>query len=188
MINYTRNLLLLLSLVFNFNFMNAQVDPWGEYLMPSEVHALMSKYTGRFKVEVTMLIGVDTEPTTITLDSDHTMLLGDRFLEMKQQGNMMGMDYLSILTIGYNNTDKKMALTTITNMGTGTLSLSGDFDTLSMSATLYGQLVNPVTKQVVNIKQVMTFLDSDTILIESYDQEGESAEKKTVTYKFIRKV
>src|SRR5690606_34896741 len=127
--------------------MNAQrQDPWAEYMTPSSVHTLFSQYTGSFKMEITMSMGEGKEPSLIIVNSEHTMLLGNRFLEMKQQGNMMGMDYQSIMTLGYNNIDKKMALTTITNMGTGTLSLFGDWDEKSKSAVLFGQLTNPVTR------------------------------------------
>lgn len=160
-------------------------DPWAEYMTPSAIHTLFAQYTGSFKMEITMSMG-STEPTVITVDSEHNMLLGDRFLEMKQQGNMMGMDYQSIMTLGYNNIDKKMALTTITNMGTGTLSLFGDWDEKTKSATLLGQLTNPVTKNSINVKQVVTFIDKDTILIESFDQERDKPETKTIQYKLIR--
>ena len=96
------------------------------------------------------------------------------------------MDYQSIITLGFNNTDKQFALTTITNMGTGTLSLFGEWDEKSKSATLFGELTNPVTKNIINVKQVVTFVDNNTILIESYDKEDDKPEKKTVQYKLIR--
>ena len=183
-----RNLLLSIILVFNCNYMNAQnQDPWTEYMTPSNIHTLISQYSGDFKMEISMSMGENKEPSVISVNSKHIMLLGGRFLEMKQEGNMMGMDYESLLTLGFNNIDKKMALTTITNMGTGTLSLFGDFDEKTKSANLIGQLTNPVTKNSITVKQVITFIDSDTILIESFDKEGDSPEKKTVQYKLIRK-
>ncbi len=167
--------------------MNAQnQDPWGEYMTPSAVHTLLSEYIGSFKMEITMSMGEGKEPAIIIVKSEHVMLLGGRFLEMKQHGNMMGMDYQSIITIGFNNTDKQMNLTTITNMGTGTLSLFGTWDAKLKTATLYGTLTNPVSKGIINVKQVVTFVDKDTILIESFDQEGDNPEKKTVQYKLIR--
>lgn len=161
-------------------------DPWAEYMTPSDVHTLLSHYTGNFKMEITMWMGEGTKPSVIVVNSAHMMLLGGRFLEMKQHGNMMGMDYQSVMTLGYNNADKKMALTTITNMGTGTLSLFGEWNKITKSATLFGQLTNPVTKNLISVKQVITFIDNDTILIESYDKEGDNREKKTVQYKLIR--
>ena len=180
-------ILLIISLIFNFAFMSAQnQDSWTEYMTPSNVHTLFAKYAGDFKMEITMSMGEGKEPSIVIVESEHKMLLGGRFLEMKQKGTMMGMDYQSILTMGFNNTDKKFALTTITNMGTGTLSLFGKWNEKSESATLFGKLTNPVSKNTINVKQIVSFVDNDTILIESFDKEGEKPEKKTVEYKLIR--
>lgn len=161
-------------------------DPWSEYMTPSSIHKLFDKYEGSFKMEISMSMGEEKKPSIVTVASEHIMLLGGRFLEMKQKGTMMGMDYQSILTMGFNNTDKKFALTTITNMGTGTLSLFGEWNEKSKSATLFGELTNPVTKNIINVKQIVSFIDNDTILIESFDKEGDKPEKKTVEYKLIR--
>jgi hypothetical protein len=167
--------------------MNVQnQDPWVEYMTPSNVHNLLAEYVGDFKMEISMSMGEGKEPSIVTLESEHAMLLGNRFLEMKQTGTMMGMDYQSILTMGFNNTDKKFALTTITNMGTGTLSLFGEWDEKSQSATLFGELTNPVSKNTITVKQIVSFVDKDTILIESFDKEGENPVKKTIEYKLIR--
>lgn len=182
-----KSILVLLILTFSFNVMNAQnQDAWTDYMKPSDIHTMLSKYTGSFNMEITMSLGDGKELSVITVSSEHTMLLGGRFLEMKQKGNMMGMDYESIITVGFNNSNKQMAMTTITNMGTGTLSLIGTWDENSKSANLIGELTNPVSKNTINVKQVITFVDTNTILIESYDKEGDKLEKKTVEYKLIR--
>ena len=97
------------------------------------------------------------------------------------------MAYESVMTLGFNTIDKKMALTTITNMGTGTLALFGNWDETTKKATLYGSLTNPVSKQNIKVKQIINFMDADTLVIESYHTEGEQAEKKTVVYTFRRK-
>lgn len=181
-----KKILFILALVFQSTFITAQnEDPWVEYMMPSSVHALLSQYTGSFTMEITMSMS-DASPKTINVKSDHTMLLGGRFLEMKQQGTIMDMDYQSVMTIGFNNTDKKFSLTALTNSGTGTLSLSGQWNDQTKTATLFGQLTNPISKGVINVKQVVTFVDNNTILIESYDQEGDTPEKKTLQYKLVR--
>ncbi len=182
-----KKIFLLFTLACSFNIMNAQnQDPWTEYMTPSNIHTLLSQYTGSFNMEIKMSMGEGKEPSVITVNSEHIMLLGGRFLEMKQKGNMMGMDYESIITLGFNNTNKHMAMTTITNMGTGTLSLFGTWDEKSKSANLFGELTNPVSKNTISVKQVITFVDANTILIESYDKEGDKPEKKTVEYKLVR--
>lgn len=165
--------------------MTAQTnDPWTEYMTPSAVHQQLQKYTGNFQMEITM--GSGEKASVISVASENKMLLGGRFLEMKQTGIMMGMDYESITTVGFNNTDQIFSLTTITNMGTGTLNLVGKWKDKYKSAVLYGTLMNPVTKTNIEVKQVLTFIDEDTILIESFDKEGNAPEKKTVIYKLMR--
>lgn len=182
-----KKVFLTLALIFNFILMTAQKqDPWNDYMTPSSMHHLLAQYTGDFKMEITMSMGEGKEPSVVTVNSEHVMLLGGRFLEMKQQGSMMGMDYQSIMTMGFNNIDKKIALTTITNMGTGTLSLFGEWDEKSKSAIVFGQLTNPVTQNNIKVRQIVTFIDNDTIRIESFDKEGDKPEKKTVEYKWIR--
>ena len=59
-------------------------------MTPSEVHQGLSQYTGNFTMEIAMSIETGKEPTIIVVNSVHKMLLGGRFLEMKQQGVMMG--------------------------------------------------------------------------------------------------
>lgn len=182
-----KNILLLAILIFTSTIMMAQnKDPWSVYMTPSEVHTRLSNFTGSFTMEITMSMGEGKEPAVITINSEHRMLLGGRFLEMKQQGNMMGMDYQSIMTFGFNTIDRQMALTTITNMGTGTLSLFGEWDEKTKTAHLFGQLTNPVTEGIIKVRQKVTFPDDNTILIESYDTEGDKPEKKTVQYRLVR--
>lgn len=182
-----KNLLIAFTLLFAAAPSKAQSqDPWTAYMNPSSVHELLAQFTGDFKMEIAMSMGADQAPTKMTVSASHKLLLGGRFLEIKQQSEMMGMDYQAITTIGFNNADQKMALTTITNMGTATLSLYGDWNEKTRSANLFGQLTNPVSKAVINVRQKVTFIDNHTIRIESYDQEADKPEMKTVEYTFTR--
>ena len=170
-------------LTFNLTCMKSQTpDPWIEYMTPSGVHELLSTYSGAFYMEVTMM---GQEP--IKIESQNEMILGGRFLTMAQKGTMMGMVYESQFTIGYNTIDHTLSMTTLTNMGTGTLYLTGKASEQDGTFTLFGSLTNPVSKQQTRVRQTITFPDKDTLLIESYDQEGDDPEKMTVSYTFIRK-
>lgn len=85
------------------------------------MHKVMGDYVGEFNMEISMWMTEGKPPQIISVNSSHKMILGNRFLEMTQTGNMMGMDYQSLSTIGYNTINKQFSLTTLTNMGTGTL-------------------------------------------------------------------
>ncbi|WP_108423413.1 DUF1579 family protein [Flagellimonas amoyensis] len=174
---------ILFILLIQSSIMGAQEkDPWTVYMTPSSIHESFAKYEGEFQMEIEMN-GLN-EPMVIS--SSHAMILGGRFLELKQKGKMMGMDYESIFTIGHNTIDGSISMTTLTNMGTGTLALNGEWDENTNTATLYGKLTNPVSKKTINVKQTLEFIDEDTFLIQSFDQEEDQPEKKTVEYRFVR--
>ena len=174
--------LLAIATLLQVTLMNAQEkDPWTIYMTPSSVHELFAKYEGDYQMKITM----DGLKEPALLKSSHKMILGGRFLALKQSGKMMGMDFESIYTIGYNTIDKTISMTTITNMGTGTLSLNGSWNENLKTATLYGKLTNPVSKKTINVRQTVEFKNG-VLLIQSFDQEEGKAEKKTVEYKFVR--
>ena len=69
-------------------------------------------------------------------------------------------------------------------MGTGILELEGEGD--NKSASLTGQTFDPVTKKPVKVRQKISFIDENNLLIENFDIEGQK-EKKTIEYRFKRK-
>lgn len=177
-----KKVILLILLIQSFNMKAQSNDPWALYMTPSSIHELLSKYEGEFQMTIEMN-GLN-EP--VLINSSHKMILGGRFLELKQKGKMMGMDYESIYTIGYNTIDSTFSMTTITNMGTGTLALQGEWSQEKVKATLHGKVTNPVSKQTINVRQTLEFIEGNTIHIQSFDQEGDKPEKKTVEYRFVR--
>mgnify|MGYP005814731275 CR=1 FL=1 len=174
-------------IIFSIHISAQETDPWSVYITPSEVHQQLSKYVGDFEMEMTMWMNPGTEPMMVKVNSKHETILGGRFLEMTQSGNMMGMDYASVMTLGFNNTSKTFMLTTLTNMGTGILSLEGGWEKDKQIAVLKGQMTDPVNNGVINITQKITFIDDNTLLIENFDQSGDTPEQKSIQYKLIRK-
>lgn len=93
-------------------------------LYDARLHELLSKYEGNFQMEIDM----DGLSEPVMMNSTHKMILGGRFLELRQKGAMIGMDYESVFTIGFNTIDQTFSMTTITNMGTGTPALQGKWN------------------------------------------------------------
>lgn len=75
----------------------------------------------------------------------------------------------------------------MTNMGTGILSLSGRRSMDNRTADLTGQMINPLDKKPMNIRQKISFIDSDSLLIENFDQDEGGKERKSMQYEFTRK-
>ncbi len=183
-----KNFLLLLTLLTTgFTALGQADDPWSVYMTPAVVHQLLAGYTGNFELEITLWMAPGQEPVVMKIGSTNSMILGGRFLEMKQAGKLMDMDYQAVTTLGYNTIDQHFALTTLTNIGTGTLALSGIWNEQTKVAQLKGTLTNPVSRGQINVRQQLTFTDKNHFLIENFDQEGAEPERKTMQYKLTRK-
>lgn len=162
-------------------------DPWTIYMSPNKVHDLLAGYIGEFEVEIRMWMDEKKAPALIKISSVNRMLLGKRFLEMQHQGQMMGMPYQATTIIGYNTISKTLDLTTMTNMGTGTLSLKGQWDATGKTANLHGQQTNPIDGKPIHVRQQLSFINSDTFLIENFDTYLGQKEKKSIEYRLVRK-
>lgn len=183
-----KNQLLLLLFLVSVSFTvkhDKVVDPWVKYVSPAEFHQLLKKYTGKWNVEISMWMG-GAQPKLIKASSNNIMEFGDRFLQVKQNGLMMGMPYENATTIGYNRASEKVELTSFNNMGTGMLYLSGDYDKTTKKAVVTGQMANPTGGNDIMVKQVISF-GTDYLLIENFDKTENSPEKKTMQYKLTRK-
>jgi len=179
-------------LLFFATDVNAQNDSiganaWIHYMTPNEVHKALNDYSGKWDMEITMWTGPGQKPEIMKISSVNQMTIGGRFLEMDQLGDMMGMPYEAKTTLGFNTANQKMELTTINNMGTGTLYLSGLWDNKTETANLSGSLVNPVDKKVITVRQLINLSDPNMILIENYDKSGNEKERKSIQYLFTRK-
>ena len=163
------------------------MDGWTVYMTPNEIHKMLSEYTGEFNMEIAMWMVDGGEPVILNVNSVNKMILGGGFLEMRQSGEMMGMEYQSLSILGYNTISKSLGLTTITNMGTGFLYLEGTWDEEKKVATLKGQMTNPMDGKIIKILQQISFIDKDNLLVENFDTyEGQPA-KKSLQYKLVRK-
>jgi Protein of unknown function (DUF1579) len=164
-----------------------ETDPWTKYMTPNEIHQMLAEYEGDFNVEISMWMMEGTAPTLFNVSSKNQMHLGNRFLEMTQSGKMMNMEYQSVSTIGYNTISKLFSQYTITNMGTGSLYLEGLWDAKKRIANLKGKMTNPMDNKPIAIRQQISFIDKNHLLIENFDTYEGGVEKKTVQYAFSRK-
>ncbi len=183
-----KNLIITAIILLIFTRTYAQkTDPWTEYMNPNEIHKMLVEYIGEFEMKISMWMGDGKAPTVVNVKCVNKMILGDRFLELTQTGNMMGMDYQSVTTIGYNTINKLVNLTSITNMGTGTLYLTGSLDTKNRIAILDGKMINPIDRKTILVKQKLTFTDKNNLLIENFDTYEGMESKKSIDYKLTRK-
>ncbi len=93
----------------------------------------------------------------MTSGSTISMILGGRYQQAVHKGSMDGQPFEGISTSGYDNARKKFVNSWIDNMGTGMITLEGDYDSTTKTIHYVGFETDPVTAKKIPIKQNVTF-------------------------------
>jgi hypothetical protein len=165
----------------------AEEKAWLEYMSPGPMHQLLAKYTGTWNQEISVWMNEGAAPQKMTITSTNSMILGGRYLERKQAGDMGGTPYEGVEIIAYDNAAQKFISTSYDNLGTSMLRMKGQWDMPTRTITFNGEMTDPVKKAVVKIRSVMKFVDADHILIQQYDKKGDEPEKRSSEIKLSRK-
>jgi hypothetical protein len=161
-------------------------DAWALYINPGETHRFLGKQEGTWTEEVSIWMKPDEEPEKYTLTCVISMEHGGRYQQSSHTGEMAGMLFEGTSYLGFNNADKKFTMTAINNIGTGTLVLEGSWTIPGKTISLTGTMTSPGDKEKISIRQVITYIDKDTFMIENYDRKGNGEEYKSMEYKFSR--
>jgi hypothetical protein len=176
--------------VFFFSLARAQsqddMKAMMAYSTPGEVHQMMAKSTGTWNGAVTMWMQPGAPPMSMNAVAKNEMILGGRYLQATNSGQMMGMPFEGISVTGYDNAKKIFVNSWIDNFGTGMLYLEGTWDNSTMSINLSGKMVDPSSGKDIPIREVIKFVDDNTQLMDMY-VNANGSEYKSMEIKYTRK-
>ena len=193
MLNKSRNVLIFLLLLSSNTFLfaqeaedqAAQMQIWMEYMTPGPMHEMLAKSVGDWKTITRFWMDPAGEPTETEGTGKTEMILGGRYQKSTHKSSMMGMETEGIFILGYDNATQEFTATWIDNIGTGTAVAKGRYDESTNSINLNGAMVDPMSKQEMNFREVLKFLDDDHQLLEMYVVYN-GQEFKSMEIEFIR--
>jgi len=156
------------------------------YMTPGEVHQMMGKSTGTWTGAITMWMQPGAQPTNMTGEATNEMILGGRYLQSKNTGNMMGMPFEGIGTTGYDNAKKIFMTTWIDNAGTGIMYLEGTWDAQNKTINFSGKMVDPMSGKDIPVRETLKFVDDNTHVLEMFLTD-KGKEYKSMEIKYTRK-
>jgi len=163
----------------------AQMQVWTEYMTPGPMHEMLAKSVGDWKTISRFWMDPAGEPMETEGSGKTEMILGGRYQKSTHKSSMMGMETEGIYLIGYDNATEEFTSIWIDNIGTGTAIAKGRYDEGTNSITMNGTMVDPLSKQEMNIRVVLKYLDNDNNLMEMYIlYNGE--EFKSMEIEFVR--
>ncbi|HUR67068.1 MAG TPA: DUF1579 family protein, partial [Chitinophagaceae bacterium] len=112
---------------------------WQENMTISENHKMMAKGNGTWTGEATMWMANGAPPTTSTVTAVTESIYGGLYSQSKQSGDMMGSPFQGVSTMGYDNLKKEFFSTWIDNMGSGVITMTGQYDDAAKKLNLSGK-------------------------------------------------
>jgi len=159
---------------------------WMESMTPGTNHEMMAKYSGEWKEIVTLWNAPGAEPTTTEFSCIIEMVYENRYQESIHTGTINGVPFQGRGIIAFDNAAGKFISTWIDNMSTGVMYTSGTFDEKAQRMELRGEMVDPVTKKVSKIREVVYFKADNEQLHETYTTPFGGTEYKSMQIQMLR--
>ena len=163
----------------------SMMKAWQAYMTPGKEHAMMAKSNGNWKEELTMWMAEGAPAEKHTSTCTNKMIMNGLYQQSVHKGNMNGMPFEGVSTMGYDNAKKKYVSTWIDNMGSGIMYTEGTYDSTNKMLTMTGNVMDPLTGKPMDVRQTMTFIDDKTEMMEMYETKG-GKERKTLEIKFTK--
>lgn len=157
-----------------------------EYKTPGDVHAMLAKSNGKWNVETSMYMAPGAPPTVSKGSVVNKMILGGRYQVSEFKGTMMGEPFEGVSTLGYDKHRNLFENTWVDNMGTGITKMTGPWDDATKSITFTGKMMDPMTKQEMDVKQVFKIVDDNTQQMEMFGVMPDKSEMKFMEIKYTR--
>jgi hypothetical protein len=173
---------LLIAFAVNTSFSQSEEEmkKWMEYMTPGDMQKMLAKGTGTWKGTVTFWMAPGGEPTKSEATATSEMIFGGRYLVSKMSGNMWGMPFEGMAVEGYDNAAKVFVSSWIDNFGTGMMYMTGKWDGAAKQINYTGKMVDPVSGNWIDVRQVVTYTSETSTKMEMYGPGPDGKEFKTM--------
>jgi Protein of unknown function (DUF1579) len=162
----------------------AMMKAYMQASMPGPGHAFLAKMAGDYTYAMVMYDD-PAHPATYTGTSTKSMILGGRYLQETDSGEMMGMPFNGMGITTYNNTSKKYETMWIDNMGSFIMTCNdGTLDGNTM--TMKFEYMDPVTKMMAKVKTVTELVDDAHHTMTYYTTMPDGSEMKMFSLAYAK--
>jgi hypothetical protein len=152
---------------------------------PGEAHQKLEAVVGTFDVKVKMWMDPSKPPEESTGTSENTWVLGNRYVQMKHQGTMMGKPFNGIGYTGYDNVTKQYIGTWMDDMSTGMMVSKGSMTGNVMTSTATAP--DMMTGKMATYKEKVTVTDNDHHTFEMWGPAPNGKTYKMLEIEYTRK-
>jgi hypothetical protein len=152
-----------------------------------EFHRLLARSNGTWTGQATMTFSPTAPPLTSTSTLTNTMTMGGYFQLSEITYYINGQQLRGVRVTGYDAAKKIFTRAMIQDGGNG-VAMEGPYDPVTKSTTMRYQQLSNTTGQYSDMKEVYTFIDENTELLEIYQVDKKAnKEVKILNVKWTRK-
>jgi hypothetical protein len=164
----------------------AMMKKWTAYMTPGEFHSMLAKSNGEWNEDIIMWMDPSGPPTKSTGSASNSMILGGRYQQSMHHGSINGMPFEGMNLLGYDNEKKVFQSSWIDNMGTGIMTMEGTYDPTTMTMTLKGHQVDPMTSKETDVRETFKIENDNSQLMTMYATPAGGKEYKSMEIRFTR--
>ena len=163
------------------------VEDFLESQSPGEQHEKLAPLIGRFEARILHWISPDQAPSESSGVLENTWALGGLFVLSQYRGEELGRPFEGLGLLGYDTLRQKYVGNWADSMSsapwpTATGDLLEDEDALTLSRVM----TDPMTGQLIKIRDVTTFVDDDHITYEIFVTRPGADETKVLEAQYTR--
>ena len=157
-----------------------------EYMKPGRYHEILSLTAGEWKESIETWTSPQSDPVKFEASCTVKMIFGNLYQETVHTGDFNGMPFSGHGIVGYDNVWEKYVSTWYDNMGSGIMYTEGTYNTESRSLTFTGEMVDPVLKRKVSIREVITPKADNVQVFEMFVTPPDGKEYKSMQITMTR--
>lgn len=167
----------------------AAMEAWQKAMTPGEGQKKLAPLVGTFETKVRTWMDPDpTKPPEDTAGSSvNTWALGDRYVQMKYEGIMMGETMTGIGFVGFDNVSKKYLSTWMDTAGTGMMWSTGTLDASGKVLSMKATVNDPATGKPSPTDTKITITDNDHHKLEMWGKNAAGKMAKVMEIEYTRK-
>jgi hypothetical protein len=147
---------------------------------PGPHHEYLGTGIGSWQLTIKVWRTPDAEPEVSSGSAEAIWILGNRFVETKYAGEILGHPFEARSVEGYDNHAKEYVSTWRDTMGTYTMLFRGGCDEDCLVRTVTAEINDPVSGQKLTNKRVTTVVDENSYTYESFIVTAGGAEFKNM--------
>lgn len=165
----------------------AMMEAWMKFATPGPGHAALEPLVGNWNVATTGWMAPDAPPQKGSGTSEHTWVLGGRYLQQVFHGEYQGQSFEGISYTAFDNFKKKYVGTWIDTMGTGIMISGGSVDSTGRVFTFEAEMDDVASGKPMKIREVVRIESAERHVMEMYGPDKSGREFKMMEIVYTRR-